>query len=464
MIHKLIHTGVSDENLENVNSKIRLSNLISLFIIVTGLISIPYYFYFRLFFLINMTVFMVFISFLGLFLQSRRKHLTGSALLIFGIILFSDGISLHYGVSSNFHFFLICTCLGSLILFESYKFLRNLAIGLSSASLLLLFLSYLFDLTPLGSMGIIAKKTMVALDFYGYFNFFALFAFALVFFSSFIKQNGIFQGGLLNKNLILEHKNGQITDSIKYAKRIQSALLPSSSTLKENLEESFVLYKPKDIVAGDFYWFEKLEDGSMLFAAADSTGHGVPGALVSVVCTHALNQAVKEFGLTDPGQILDKVRELVVTSFQKSENELKDGMGVKDGMDISLCLIDKNNQIVKWAGANNPLWIIRNNSDEVEVIKPDKQAVAKTEKLVPFTTHTVQFDKGDCFYLFTDGYTDQFGGENAKKFMQKRLKDLLLRIYKKPMSLQRNLIHDNLLTWMGNLEQVDDICFAGIKF
>ena len=259
------------------------------------------------------------------------------------------------------------------------------------------------------------------------------------------------------QNAVLEHKNVQITDSIRYAKHIQDAILPSLSTIKESLEESFILYQPKDIVAGDFYWMHTKEDGQILFAAADSTGHGVPGAMVSVVCTNALNQAVKEFGLTDPGQILDKVRELVANSFQKSDNE------VKDGMDISLCLIDKDTRIVNWSGANTPLWIIRENSDELEVIKADKQSVAKTETPKPFTTHTVQLNQGDCFYLFTDGYADQFGGAAAKKYMQKRIKSLLLSIYKKTMTTQQRLITDNLAHWMGNQEQVDDICFIGVK-
>ena len=153
---------------------------------------------------------------------------------------------------------------------------------------------------------------------------------------------------------IVEHKNREILDSITYAKRIQSAILPQPKLVKEFLEDSFVLYKPKDIVAGDFYWLEVVEE-TVLFAAADCTGHGVPGAMVSVVCNNGLNRAVREYKLIEPDQILNKTRELVVKEFEKSDEN------VMDGMDISLCALNTKTNQLKWAGAHNPLWILRNN-------------------------------------------------------------------------------------------------------
>ena len=187
----------------------------------------------------------------------------------------------------------------------------------------------------------------------------------------------------------LEEKNQEIMDSIVYAKRIQSAILPPLKLVKKYLQESFILYKPKDVVAGDFYWMEN-KDGKVLFAAADCTGHGVPGAMVSVVCNNGLNRSVREHGLTIPGEILDKTREIVVNEFEKSEED------VKDGMDIALCSIE--GMKLQYAGAYNPLWIIRNG--EVLETKANKQPIGQFEKPEPYTTHSFDLEKGDAIYIF----------------------------------------------------------------
>jgi tetratricopeptide (TPR) repeat protein len=175
---------------------------------------------------------------------------------------------------------------------------------------------------------------------------------------------------------LVEEKNQEITDSITYAKRIQSAILPQPKLVKKFLEDSFILYKPKDIVAGDFYWLEVVGD-TVLFAAADCTGHGVPGAMVSVVCNNGLNRAVREFGLTNPSEILDKTRELVIEEFEKSDED------VKDGMDISLCALNVKTKQLRWSGANNPLWILRDQ--EILEFKGDKQPIGKHFDAKPFT-------------------------------------------------------------------------------
>lgn len=252
----------------------------------------------------------------------------------------------------------------------------------------------------------------------------------------------------------VEEKNKEITDSINYALRIQSAILPSINYVKEYLPESFILYQPKDIVAGDFYWMH-ISGEKIFIAAADSTGHGVPGALVSVVCANALNRTVNEFGITDTGKILDKTRQLVIETFAKSISD------VKDGMDISLLCIDKSEKEVYWSGANNALWYIFNN--EVKDIKADKQPIGKSDNSKPFTTHTIKYEKDTIFYLFTDGYADQFGGNRGKKFKYKQLENLLLNIYKNPLSQQQSDLLAAFNNWKGDLEQVDDVCIIGIK-
>lgn len=259
----------------------------------------------------------------------------------------------------------------------------------------------------------------------------------------------------------LEEQHNEILDSINYAKRIQSAILPPIKVIKEHLQDSFVLYKPKDVVAGDFYWLEsfavatdsKGDKTGVLFAAADCTGHGVPGAMVSVVCNNGLNRSVREYGLTEPGDILDKTREIVIQEFEKSEEE------VKDGMDIALCSLE--GRTLKYAGAHNPLWIIRNN--EVIEIKANKQPIGQFENQLPYTTHTVELFEGDTIYLFSDGYVDQFGGEKGKKFKSKAFKALLLSVQEKTLEEQKILIDEAFEAWKGKLEQIDDVCVIGVR-
>jgi len=254
----------------------------------------------------------------------------------------------------------------------------------------------------------------------------------------------------------VEEKNKEILDSIQYAKRLQEAILPPKKIIKEYLPESFILYKPKDIVAGDFYWMESL-NGWTYFAAADCTGHGVPGAMVSVVCSNALSKSVIEEKIAEPAAILNRARELVIERFGRSEKQ------IKDGMDISLCAYHSSTGKVKWAGAHNPLWIIRKESKEIEVIKADSQPIGRYDLNEPFTAHALQLNKGDSMYLFTDGFSDQFGGEKNKKYKSANFKRFLLSIQDKDMDTQRELIGKEFERWKGDLEQIDDVCVMGVR-
>jgi serine phosphatase RsbU (regulator of sigma subunit) len=267
---------------------------------------------------------------------------------------------------------------------------------------------------------------------------------------------------IVEQKELVEEKQREILDSITYAKRLQDAILPPLSLIRQYLPESFVLYKPKDIVAGDFYWMEHFplpvgegQGEVVLIAAADCTGHGVPGAMVSVVCSNALNRTVKEFKITETGKILDKVRELVLETFEKSEDN------VQDGMDISLCNFNTKTNELQWSGANNPLWYIHNGA--LNEVPADKQPIGKYEKAAPFKTHHITLQKGDMLYLFTDGYADQFGGPKGKKFKYKQLLECLVAVGNKPLQEQKKILEETFETWKRDLEQVDDLLIIGIK-
>lgn len=273
-------------------------------------------------------------------------------------------------------------------------------------------------------------------------------------------ENEQYEAKLENMHQLVSEQNKEITDSIKYAKHIQNAILPPIELLNNYLSSSFVFYRPKAIVAGDFYWiYEEEKQDKVYIAAADCTGHGVPGAMVSLVCYTALNRAVGEFGNTQPAGILDKTRELVVETFEHQQMG-SSTTSLQDGMDISLICLDKKNNCIEWAGANNPLWIHRKDAGVLEEFKADKQAVGKVTQARPFSNHRIDIKKGDRIYLFTDGFADQFGGPNGKKFKYARLKESLLQLGQDPELELGELLQN----WQGHLEQVDDILVLGICY
>ena len=286
--------------------------------------------------------------------------------------------------------------------------------------------------------------------------FFSVAGLAVVGFSRYhIKKKAAHE--LEKKNAIIAEKNKDIMDSINYAKRIQSAILPVDDIVTNLFPDHFIVYKPKDIVSGDFYWVSK-KNNKTLIAAVDCTGHGVPGALLSMIGHNALNKAVNQDGLTDPSAILSAVhREVVSTLGQDGRTDLK------DGMDIALCAYDNDQRILEFAGAFNPVFIMRTSS-ELQEIKGDRHAIASAvagEK--GFTKHVVQLNEGDMFYLLSDGFSDQFGGKDGKKFKVSRIKELFANIHKKPAPEQKAIIERTIEEWRGNLEQIDDVMVIGVR-
>ncbi|MBI3520493.1 MAG: SpoIIE family protein phosphatase [Bacteroidetes bacterium] len=250
----------------------------------------------------------------------------------------------------------------------------------------------------------------------------------------------------------------QVTDSIHYAKRIQEAILPPNNLVKQILPESFVLYKPKDIVSGDFYWIDKKNEWCY-FAAVDCTGHGVPGAFMSIVGYNILKDILKNTESTEPAVIMDKMNDGVAHTLHTNTTS---GQQTKDGMDMTLCAINYDTLELQFSGAFNPLYIIRNN--ELIQYKADKFPVGMFigEKQA-FTNHRIQLQKGDSIYIFSDGYADQFGGPKGKKFMAGNFRQLLMDVSKLPIERQKSMLNQTIEEWRGNLEQVDDILIIGVQ-
>lgn len=262
---------------------------------------------------------------------------------------------------------------------------------------------------------------------------------------------------LSEKNKIIEEKNKDITDSINYAKRIQQAKLPDKKEICSTLTNSFVLFKPKDIVSGDFYYFHK-NDKSVFIASADCTGHGVPGAFMSMIGSEKLDDALAHSA--DTSEILSLLNKGIKNSLHQTDSD----ESTRDGMDIALCSVDTDARVVKYAGANRPLWIIRNGQTVVEEIKATKKAIGGfTEDSQHFDTHVVQLQHGDTFYIFSDGYADTFSGADSKKLTTKRFKEILLSIQDKSMQDQELHLDNFVENWKAGTEQVDDILVIGIR-
>ncbi len=256
---------------------------------------------------------------------------------------------------------------------------------------------------------------------------------------------------------IIEEKQKEISDSINYAQRIQKSFLGSEETFLSSFEEYFIYFNPKDVVSGDFYWANRIEN-QIYICVADSTGHGIPGAFMSLLNISLMNEALFSKGIEESNLLLDFVRKILILGLKKDES----GLGGNDGMDCVFIKINLDTHILTFSGANNPLWIVRNN--ELIVLKPDKMPVGRSPKKdIPFSIQECQLQKGDSIFLFSDGFPDQFGGPKEKKFKYKAFEELLLKNVNLPMTIQKELIEKTFLDWKGEIEQTDDVCVLGLK-
>lgn len=261
---------------------------------------------------------------------------------------------------------------------------------------------------------------------------------------------------VLTQKITIESKNRDIMDSIHYALKIQSAILPSERAFAENGVEGFIFHKAKDVVAGDFYWIERHED-YLYFAVADCTGHGVPGAILSLICANALNRAVDVMKIRETGLILDAVRDIIIARLGKGDGKMN------DGMDVSICRLNLTTLEMQYSGANNPAYIVSSKTGEITIGKPCKQPVGVHLRQTPFQCHLYQLEKGDLVYLFTDGFADQFGGKLGKKYKYKPFQHLILKNAGLDMGIQKEKFDEELNDWMQSYEQIDDVCIMGVK-
>jgi serine phosphatase RsbU (regulator of sigma subunit) len=276
------------------------------------------------------------------------------------------------------------------------------------------------------------------------------------------------------QNLLLEEQNKNIVDSIKYAKHIQEAILPPPDLMRTLLPDHFVVYKPKDIVSGDFYWVKE-RNNKIYLAVVDCTGHGVPGAFMSIVGRNGLSEAMNNLEDPSSADVLDFLNNYVNDTL----NQTIENSTIRDGMDIALCVIDKKNHTIQYSGANNPLWIVRSTISGLDKQQPfvfgedkrgieykaDKQPVGNFVGDVsrPFTNAEIKLLKGDMLYLFSDGFSDQFGGPKKKKFKRARLKSLLYSIASYSFKRQKQIIENTFEEWKGDIEQIDDVCIVGVR-
>lgn len=255
----------------------------------------------------------------------------------------------------------------------------------------------------------------------------------------------------------LQLRNKELTDSLNYARRIQAAMLPSEQLISRIFPDHFIFYRPKHIVSGDFYWFGERDD-KLFIAAADCTGHGVPGALMSMIGLELIQKIVNSMKIDDTDQVLLTMNRELEMAFSREEG---DRSAIKDGIEISICVIDRKTRVMEFSGAFLPVYIVRD--DKLIEIKGDKKNVIQSFAMVSFNRTSFTLQEGDILYLFTDGYADQFGGPENKKFMYRRLRHILLTISKYSLADQQRILDETIVSWMEGHDQIDDMMILGVK-
>lgn len=448
MIAQILNNGITTENPDSLNRKIRIGNLIALLTATIMFCYTPIYFYYHQPAGIFNNGFFFLASLMTFFLIHRKKYQQAFFFHVCcGFIYFIEG-TLTYGLQTNLHFYLLIMCMISAVMFDRRKTIQGfIAFAILSFFGLITWLQvHKPFVTDPGQ-----SETVQAII--GNVNLLLLFIISSLFILFFKEDMLKSQKHILNQKQVIEAKNKDMLDSIQYAQRIQLALLPGRNNLQTLFPGSSLLFQPKDIVSGDFYWIFHHENYRFA-AVGDCTGHGVPGALMSVLGINLLNEIVENKGVSEPAEILNELRSGIIAAFDREGKSSE----YKDGMDISILRIDRKANTYVFAAANNGIYHI--SGQTLEERKADRQPVGYSHDLKSFTQQEFPFQPGDLLVLFTDGFADQFGGPKGKKFRYKPFKELLLEQQNSDLE---QVLSDSFGTWRGNLEQVDDVCVFVIK-
>ena len=448
ILHSITHIGVTPDLPFNQQNKIRIFNVACLTVIIICTFFTFLGLYQQRYLGAIAPMSQVVLLIISFFIVHKRNYAFAfHSGLITGLIFLCIYAFL-FGERSHTHIYLVFMPVGAIIFFDTK---RTIVLYFIVCVLLLTCSKLIFSLFE----PVYAYNSLI--DIIGWTNY--AFVSFLIFMGvkQFKLENTAFNQEINLQRLQLKEKNKDITDSFHYAQRIQKALMASNHLLNKKLPSYFVMYMPKDIVSGDFYWAEE-SDGRFLLAICDCTGHGVPGAFMSLLNITKLNETVREKKITRPDLVFNQVREDIIKALNP-EGTQEEG---RDGMDASFCSFDFDNLRLEYACANNPVWVLRN--DTLIESRFDKMPVGmyggpKTD----FTLHSLDLQKGDTIYLFTDGYADQFGGPKGKKFKYAQLKETILSIHKSPLKEQQQILHKVIESWKGKLDQVDDILVVGIR-
>jgi serine phosphatase RsbU (regulator of sigma subunit) len=443
MLNRFLRLGIRPDLSFQQQNKLRVFNtacflvlVICLFYLVFGLVSEFYW-------AVLVSAFFISSILISSVLVWYRKYNFAFHLALICGFIFVSAFTLLFGAQSKSYFYFLFMPVATTILFDSMKIMVKYMV-----------VSAIFLVTNVAVVEHLPSYYDVSgLWYFWYPNM--VFTVLLIFMGLrvFKSENQNYASLIEQQKYKLQEKNQEMTDSINYARRIQYTLLAHTDVLAANLPEHFVLFKPKDIVSGDFYWAAR-KNSLFYLAVCDSTGHGVPGAFMSLLNISFLNEALNEKNITEPHLVLNHVRKRLIEHISQE--------GAKDGMDAILICYDHDQQLLSYAAANNAPLLIRHN--EIQNLPKDKMPVGQGERIEDFTLHTLNLRAGDSLYLVTDGYADQFGGPLGKKLKSRQLEKLLLAHHRQPAAKQEELLQREFLEWKGHLEQVDDVCIIGIKF
>ena len=447
LYNKIINNGVRAGTSFSLLNKLRVFNsailavfFINVFYDVVGLVQ-------SYFAAVAVTTFCLLSMMFSFLLVRKGKYLIGFHFTIISALIFLSGFTILFGGANSSYYYFLFVPVAANILFDSL--IVTISYFTISTLLMIVNVYYFNHFKPYYNIE----------EWMGYFSYPNIFFAGMLIFLGvrlFKQENIKYSDQIEDQKKALEEKNKEITDSITYAKKIQSALIPSEDEFNSHFKESFVLFKPKDIVSGDFYWITK-KDNKLFFVTGDCTGHGVPGAFMTMLCISYMDEIINEKSITEPCDILNALRDRLIQTLKQTGTAGEN----KDGMDAVLCRLDLSTNTLCYAAANNSLYILRNS--ELIEHKGNKQPCGFHHEINSFEQKEIKLQSGDSVFAFTDGFPDQFGGPKGKKFKYKQLEQLVISNKNSTFKEQKMILENSFDNWRGDLEQIDDVCIVGIK-